>query len=186
MERENLRGFAFRGINHLALVCKDMAKTVEFYRDILGMPLIKTLELPNNGGQHFFFDCGNGNCIAFFWFPNAPAAQPGVVQAKHGGGISAHGSMNHVALDVSPEDLLKYRKRLIDLGIDVTEAKNHGDTTHSLGDEATDPTTFVRSIYFHDPDGIRLELAAWTRELGPGDVAHPPRNAAGKLVTAAR
>jgi catechol 2,3-dioxygenase-like lactoylglutathione lyase family enzyme len=34
--------FEFRGVNHLALVCRDMAKTVEFYRDILGMPLTKT------------------------------------------------------------------------------------------------------------------------------------------------
>jgi catechol 2,3-dioxygenase-like lactoylglutathione lyase family enzyme len=181
MDRRNSQGFGFRGINHLALVCKDMAKTVEFYRDILGMPLIKTLELPNNGGQHFFFDCGNGNSIAFFWFPNAPEAQPGVVQAKHGGGVSAHGSMNHVAIDVDGGELLKYRQKLIDKGIDVTDVKNHGDTTHSMGED-TDPTTFVRSIYFHDPDGIRLELAAWTRELGLHDIYHEPRDAGGKPV----
>ena len=93
MDRRNSEGFAFRGINHLALVCKDMAKTVDFYSNILGMPLIKTLELPNGGGQHFFFDCGNGNSIAFFWFPNAPEAQPGIVQAKHGGGKGFHGCL---------------------------------------------------------------------------------------------
>lgn len=179
MDRQNSQGFGFRGINHLALVCKDMAKTVEFYRDILGMPLIKTLELPNNGGQHFFFDCGGGNSIAFFWFPKAPEAQPGVVQARHGGGVSAHGSMNHLAIDVEEKELLKYRKKLLDHGIEVTDVKNHGDTTHSMGDNS-DPTTFVRSIYFHDPDGIRLEFAAWTRALGPQDVSHPPRDAAGR------
>jgi len=181
MDRTNTEGFALRGINHLALVCKDMAKTVHFYRDILGMPLIKTLELPNNGGQHFFFDCGNGNSIAFFWFPKAPEALPGVVQAKHGGGVSAHGSMNHLAIDVDGAELLKYRQKLIDKGIEVTDVKNHGDTTHSMGEDH-DPTTFVRSIYFHDPDGIRLEFAAWTRELGPQDISHPPRDAAGKPV----
>ena len=38
--------FEIRGVNHLALVCKDMAKTVEFYRDVLGMPLVKTIDLP--------------------------------------------------------------------------------------------------------------------------------------------
>ena len=38
--------FEIRGVNHLALVCKDMAKTVEFYRDVLGMPLSKTITLP--------------------------------------------------------------------------------------------------------------------------------------------
>ncbi|HEY4123213.1 MAG TPA: VOC family protein [Rhizomicrobium sp.] len=183
MQRKNTAGFGFRGINHLALVCKDMAKTVDFYSNILGMPLVKTLELPNDGGQHFFFDVGNGDTIAFFWFPRAPEAQPGIVQAKHGGGVSAHGSMNHLAIDVDGSELLKYREKLIAKGIEVTDVKNHGDTTHSMG-ENTDPTTFVRSIYFHDPDGIRLEFAAWTRELGPQDITHQPRDAQGKLVSA--
>ena len=70
--------FDIRGINHLALVCKDMEKTVEFYSKVLGMPLTKTIELPNNMCQHFFFDIGKGDSLAFFWFPDAPASQPGV------------------------------------------------------------------------------------------------------------
>ena len=49
-----------------------MARTVEFYRDTLGMPLVKTVELPMDMGQHFFFDIGNGDCLAFFWFRDAP------------------------------------------------------------------------------------------------------------------
>ena len=64
--------FKFRGINHLALVCKDMKRTVDFYSGVLGMPLTKTIELPNNLGQHFFFDCGGDDQLAFFWFPEAP------------------------------------------------------------------------------------------------------------------
>jgi catechol 2,3-dioxygenase-like lactoylglutathione lyase family enzyme len=44
-----------QGINHLALVCRDMAETQRFYEGVLGMPLVKTLALPD-GGQHFFFD----------------------------------------------------------------------------------------------------------------------------------
>src|SRR4051812_40046398 len=65
--------FELKGINHLALVSSDMARTVDFYTNVLGMPLIKTLEIPG-GAQHFFFDCGNGDSLAFFWFPDAPAA----------------------------------------------------------------------------------------------------------------
>ena len=65
-------GFEFRGINHLALVCSDMARTVDFYTNVLGMPLVKTIELPAGMGQHFFFDCGGGDALAFFWFPDAP------------------------------------------------------------------------------------------------------------------
>jgi catechol 2,3-dioxygenase-like lactoylglutathione lyase family enzyme len=53
------REFEIRGVNHLALVCKDMARTVAFYRDVLGMPLVKTLDLPGGRGQHFFFGLGN-------------------------------------------------------------------------------------------------------------------------------
>src|SRR5262249_231947 len=70
--------FELGGINHLALVCKDMARTVDFYSNVLGMPLVKTIDLPQGMGQHFFFDIGNGDCLAFFWFPNAPEAQPGI------------------------------------------------------------------------------------------------------------
>ncbi|HEY2658119.1 MAG TPA: VOC family protein, partial [Caulobacteraceae bacterium] len=93
--------FQLGGINHLALVCKDMARTVHFYRDVLGMPLVKTIDLPGGSGQHFFLDIGNGDCLAFFWFPNAPAAQPGVSNPGglpgHPDFVTAHASMNHVA-----------------------------------------------------------------------------------------
>ena len=46
--------FELRGINHLALVCKDMHRTVDSYEGVLGMPLIKTINLPQGSGQHFF------------------------------------------------------------------------------------------------------------------------------------
>ena len=46
--------FELRGINHLALVCKDMQRTVDSYEGVLGMPLIKTINLPQGSGQHFF------------------------------------------------------------------------------------------------------------------------------------
>ncbi|MGH9111756.1 MAG: VOC family protein, partial [Acidimicrobiales bacterium] len=64
--------FELGGVNHLALVCRDMARTVDFYTSVLDMPLVKTIELPAGMGQHFFFDCGAGDCLAFFWFPEAP------------------------------------------------------------------------------------------------------------------
>lgn len=59
--------FQIQGINHIALVCKDMARTVDFYTNTLGMKLIKTIALPD-GGQHFFFDIGTGEAIAFSGF----------------------------------------------------------------------------------------------------------------------
>ena len=75
--------FELRGFNHLALVCRDMAETVAWYEDMLGMKLVKTLELPGGRGQHFFLDMGNGvDGVAFFWFPDAPEGVRGRVAAE--------------------------------------------------------------------------------------------------------
>lgn len=176
--------FEFRGVNHVALVCRDMAKTVEFYRDILGMPLIKTLEIPG-GGQHFFFDCGNGDSIAFFWFPGAPERAPGIAQAGalpgEGDLRSAHGSMNHLALTVPEERFDDYVAKLQAKGIEVGHVLNHDDSESTIATELHDGV-FVRSVYFQDPDGILLELACWTREFGPADALHPPADADGQRL----
>ena len=44
MEWQN-EEFALAGVNHLALVCSDMKETMAFYTDVLGMRLVKTIEL---------------------------------------------------------------------------------------------------------------------------------------------
>jgi catechol 2,3-dioxygenase-like lactoylglutathione lyase family enzyme len=172
--------FEIRGINHLALVCRDMRKTVEFYSGLLGMPLTKTIDLPRNMGQHFFFDIGNGDSLAFFWFPDAPESIPGVTHAEalvgEGSITSAHASMNHVAFDVPAERIEEYRERLHAAGVKVTEVVNHDDSETQASPTLTD-STFVRSIYFKDPDGILLEFAAWTRELDERDVKVEPVHA---------
>lgn len=169
--------FEIRGINHLALVCKDMKKTVDFYTGVLGMPLTKTINLPYDSGQHFFFDVGNGDSLAFFWFPDAPESVPGVTHAAHilgeGSLTSAHASMNHVAFDVPAEKIEEYRKKLEAAGVHVTPVVNHDDSETQASLTLTE-STFVRSIYFKDPDGILLEFAAWTRELDERDVNAEP------------
>ncbi len=168
--------FELRGINHLALVCSDMGRTVDFYEGVLGMALTKTINL-YGGGQHFFFDCGNGDSLAFFWFPNAAEAVAGVsgprVRPDQGDLASAHGSMNHVAFDVAPERIDEYVGKLRAAGIDCTEVANHDDSEFGIAKDMHEGV-FVRSIYFLDPDGILLEFAAWTRQLGPDDVRHEP------------
>ncbi len=177
-ENQN-KEFELRSINHLALVCKDMARTVDFYSNVLGMPLIKTIELPNGMGQHFFFDMGNGGSLAFFWFPDAPEAAPGVAspQPKWGAGLTtAHASMNHVAFDIPVEKIEDYQRRLAAKGIEVTDVVNHDDSSEQQSPEVNE-TTFVRSIYFFDPDGILLEFAGWTREFAEQDVKHTPASA---------
>ena len=169
--------FEFRGINHLALVCRDMARTVDFYTNVLGMPLVKTIELPVGMGQHFFFDCGGGDTLAFFWFPDAPDGVPGVSapagRPDQGSLTSAIGSMNHVAFAVPPEKIDEYRDRLRTAGIDCTDVANHDDSEFGIAADVHSGV-FVRSIYFQDPDGILLEFACWTRPLTTDDVSHLP------------
>jgi catechol 2,3-dioxygenase-like lactoylglutathione lyase family enzyme len=174
--------FNLRGINHLALVCRDMERTVDFYSNVLGMPLIKTIELPFGMGQHFFFDIGNGDSLAFFWFPDAPQPAPGIASPKglpgEGELTTAVASMNHVAFDVPPEQIEEYLQKLRGKGIEAAEIMNHDDSEYGVSKEPNEDT-FVRSIYFFDPDGILLEFAAWTRALGPDDVRHAPARAVG-------
>jgi catechol 2,3-dioxygenase-like lactoylglutathione lyase family enzyme len=172
--------FEFRGINHLALVCSDMERTVDFYSNVLGMPLVKTIDLPNGMGQHFFFDIGNGDSLAFFWFPNGPGPAPGVAAAAdlpgEGDLASAVGSMNHVALNVPTDRIEEYHQRLQARGIACTPILNHDDSARQVSREMHDGV-FIRSIYFFDPDGILLEFACWTRELTDADVRHAPARA---------
>jgi catechol 2,3-dioxygenase-like lactoylglutathione lyase family enzyme len=189
--------FEFTGFNHIALTCSDMQKTTDFYCDILGMTLVKTMEYTGEGnkGQHFFFDVGNGrDAIAFFWFEEGPPGVPGVthsgmynVAGTRGSMISAAGSMNHLAFGVAPEKIDEYREKLVGMGIDVTEVVNHsnrpGETgTRGESDQYTpdepNEDTFVRSIYFPDPDGIVLEFACWGRALTDGDIENSAKTAA--------
>jgi catechol 2,3-dioxygenase-like lactoylglutathione lyase family enzyme len=178
--------FKLGGINHLALVCSDMQRTVDFYSGVLGMPLIKTIELPSGMGQHFFFDCGGGDCVAFFWFPDAPDAAPGISaprgRPEQGELLSAVGSMNHVAFHVPPEDFEEYRRRLKAKGVTVSPILNHDDSPFGVAPEVNEGV-FVRSFYFQDPDGILLEFACWLKTFTDADVGHEPRTAADRRVT---
>src|SRR6516164_8321362 len=70
--------FELRGVNHLALVCSNRERTIDFYSKVLGMPLVGDIELPGGAGHHFFFDIGKGDLLAFFSFRDAPSAAPGI------------------------------------------------------------------------------------------------------------
>lgn len=166
------------GVNHLALVCRDMAETVKFYTQILGMPLVKTVALPD-GGQHFFFDCGGGTCLAFFWWPDTPPAAPGIASVRQfpADSKTAVGSMNHVAFTVDEADLDACLARLQAAGVPAFPmVVNHDDSETGVA-RKLHPGVFVRSVYFTDPNGIMMELAAFTRDFGPEDVRHEPARA---------
>ncbi|MGD1109319.1 MAG: VOC family protein [Mycobacterium sp.] len=180
--------FELGGINHVALVCSDMERTVHFYRDILGMPLIKSLDLPNEAGQHFFFDAGHGDCVAFFWFADAPDRVPGISSPGAIPGIgditSAVSTMNHLAFHVPAEKFDAYRQRLKDKGVRVGPVLNH-DESEMQASMTVHPGVYVRSFYFQDPDGVTLEFACWVKEFADGDDKAVPKTAADRRPRAA-
>lgn len=173
--------FEFGGFNHVALVCSDMARTVDFYTNVLGMPLIKSLDLPMGQGQHFFFDAGGGDSLAFFWFKDAPDGVPGISAPAAIPGIgdivSAVSSMNHISLHVPAEKFDEYRVKLKAKGVRVGPILNHDESEFQVSRELH-PGVYVRSFYFLDPDGITLEFACWTKEFTSADVQVAPKTAA--------
>lgn len=177
-------GFEYCGVNHVALVARDMAETVDFYTNVLEMKLVKTIELPNGRGQHFFFDIGNGDTLAFFWFPNAPKAIPGVasqnLNVPRDGNTTAHASMNHLAIGVPLEKFQATVDRLNMKGVE-NYILNHEDSERH-GSTEVNEKTWICSVYFYDCNGIQLEFAALTRAWRDSDVAHDPVNAEGVPV----
>jgi glyoxalase family protein len=130
------------GLHHITLVCSDAQQTVDFYTGALGQRLVKkTVNFDDPGAYHLYFgdEVGRpGSAITFFEWPQAGRGRPGI------------GGTHHFALSVADYDgLLKWKRRLIDLGVAVTGPFDRH---------------YFKSIYFNDPDGTILEIA--TR--GPG------------------
>jgi catechol 2,3-dioxygenase-like lactoylglutathione lyase family enzyme len=134
------------GIHHVAYRCKDAKQTVEFYRDVLGMEYTTAFaedHVPSTGEydpyMHVFLDAGGGNVLAFFELPN---------QKDMGRDENTPKWVQHIAFRVaSVEDLLAAKARAEAKGLDVLGPTDHG---------------IFKSIYFFDPNGHRVELAADT------------------------
>src|SRR5215204_3193270 len=92
-----------RGVHHLALICSDIERTIQFYTQVFGFPLVELFQnrdLPSS--THFFFDIGNGNLLAFFDFPEHP--MPPTRESV--------GGMHHIAISVTHEQFVSISARL--------------------------------------------------------------------------
>lgn len=119
-----------RGLHHVALLSSDVERTVRFYRDLLGFPLTEIFEnRDHRGSNHFFFDIGNGNLLAFFDFPGLDLGEYAEVL----------GGLHHLAISMEPERWHEVRARLDEAGVEYLLESGS-------------------SIYFRDPDGARVEL----------------------------
>ena len=119
-----------RGVHHVALLCTDVERTVRFYQDLLGFPLTEIFENRDyRGSNHFFFDIGHGNLLAFFDFPGLDLGPYAEVL----------GGLHHIAISMEPDRWEEAKARLDDAGV-----------PYLLESGA--------SMYFRDPDGARVEL----------------------------
>ena len=137
----------FRGIHHLALTTDDMKSTTDFYVNVLGMPLVHAMKVPEGVGtienrgnppyeciRHYFFDMGNDSLWAFFEIPKGEKTQTD---------RDALGGMQHVAFAVSSDQFDAIQARLTAHGVDF--------------DGPVEILPGLYSIYFYDPNEIRLE-----------------------------
>jgi len=135
-----------KGLYHFAYPCRDAEETRRFYEDILGLPLVNCMladVVPSTGEEkpyaHMFFEMIDGSYIAFFDLGEneMPAPSP-----------NTPAWVQHFAMETgSVDDVLAMRARLVANGVTVTGLVDH---------------EFVKSIYFFDPNGLRLEVTART------------------------
>ncbi len=134
-------------IHHVAYRCRDAKETVEFYQRVMGMDFVLAIaenQVPSTKApdpyMHVFLDAGMGNVLAFFELPNSP---------DMGKDPNTPEWVQHIAFELEDMTALREAKEKLEAeGIEVLGPVNHG---------------IFQSIYFFDPNGHRLELAANTQ-----------------------
>jgi catechol 2,3-dioxygenase-like lactoylglutathione lyase family enzyme len=117
------------GVHHQAFICSDVEQTIAFYQGLLEFPLTDLFQNRDyEGSTHFFFDIGNGNTIAFFDFPGLGLGPYQEVLGGH----------HHLAISMPEANWHRIKAKLDDAGVEYWEHRT--------------------SLYFTDPDGLRLEL----------------------------
>ena len=149
-----MEGLTTRGLHHVTMVSSNAQRTLDFYRGVLGIALVKrTVNFDDPGSYYLYFGDPTGTpgtLLTFFEWPGAP---------RGGWGI---GGVHHVAMGVATDDgLLKWKRRLTDAGVHVSGPYDR---------------RWFHSIYFADPDGQILEIAT----KGPGYDFDEPMDALGQ------
>jgi catechol 2,3-dioxygenase-like lactoylglutathione lyase family enzyme len=129
-----------KGLHHSAYRCRDSEETRCFYEDFLGLRLVNAFEIgtTQTGRRarvlHSFFAMADGSCLAFFEAPDEPFE----FKAQRDFDL-------HIALEVEPDELKRMFEKGKALGIETRGVSDHG---------------FCHSVYFRDPNGYVVELAA--------------------------
>jgi len=140
MTNANTSAAAIKGLHHAAYRCANSEQTRAFYEDFLGLPLVEALPIRTTAtGRaadvlHTFYQMANGGCLAFFEEP----AEPFDFKAQRDFDL-------HIALEVDQDTLHSMLEKGKAAGIETRGVSDHG---------------FIHSIYFRDPNGYVVELAA--------------------------
>jgi catechol 2,3-dioxygenase-like lactoylglutathione lyase family enzyme len=128
-----------RGLHHVTAICRDLEQTIAFYRDTLGLRIVRDAPSDDDpDARHVWFDGGDGTFVSFMEYATMPEGVVGI------------GSTHHFALRVDTVDeQAAWRDYLRERGVACTDVLDRGG---------------FHSIYVRDPDGHVIEIA--TR--GPG------------------
>ncbi len=136
------------GTHHLVLSTGNMKEQIEFFTDVVGMELVALYWMHGvEGAWHGFLKLDDECSLAFVYVPGNEKVKPGigVSYVRSGAGISAPGTMQHLAFNVTTmENLLNMRDRVRSRGVNILGPIRHG---------------LCNSIYFAGPEGLTLEFA---------------------------
>ena len=120
-------------LQHIVLNCRNVAASVDFYTNILGMEVVsynreRDMAFLSFGAEH--------HDIALF-----PYREPADRLEKN------HLGLNHIALEIEggPTELRELYSKLKASGVEIDGTLDH---------------VMSQSVYFFDPDGNRLEIFA--------------------------
>jgi len=144
---EEPRRLRIAGIHHITLICKSLERSTAFYRNLLGMRMVKqTVNEDDEGARHLFFGDEEGQPGTLVTCLEYPQLDQGTVGT---------GSTHHFALAVeSEQELHAWRDYLAAQGVACTEVMERA---------------FFKSVYLRDPDGHVVELASAESGLTPDE-----------------
>jgi catechol 2,3-dioxygenase-like lactoylglutathione lyase family enzyme len=142
-----MRKIQVQGVHHITLVGAQRQTSIDFWEGVLGMPFVfEQPNLDNENESHLYFDPGDGRLITIFTNEEREAGGPPEDD-------KVAGRVHHLALTVSKAIFDQVVSRLDERGVRHSGVKDRG---------------FMDSIYFHDPLGLLIELAAYRFEPPDG------------------
>src|SRR5579862_5520934 len=137
-----MRKIQAQGVHHITLVGAGRQTSIDFWEGVLGMPFVfEQPNLDNESESHLYFDPGDGRLITVFTNEDR-APDPAHTSTEAG-------NVHHIALALSAATFAQAVERLDERGIEHSGVKDRG---------------FMDSIYFRDPLGLLIELAAYRFE----------------------